>query len=351
MTDLHAAIIGFGASGAAIHAPLIAATPGLAVGAVVTGDPARRAEAARAFPDAELPHSADELWRGWNGHDVVVIASPNAAHVAQAERALDLGAAVVVDKPVAASAAAARPLVERAAAAGALLTVFQNRRWDSDHLTVRRLLREGALGDVLRYESRFERFRPAMKPGRAWREASSADEGGGLLLDLGSHLVDQALCLFGPVAAVYAEAESRRGGASDDHDFVSLRHRSGVRSHLSMTALAGAPGPRLRILGTRGAYVCEALDGQEASLRAGPVSPEGWGSVPEAAWGVLARGRERRPVPSEPGDWPAFYAGLVTAVRDGGPPPVDPWDAVRTLEVLDAARASAEREAVVTVDP
>ena len=286
--------------------------------------------------------TVDELWERPDEHDFVVIATRNDAHAPLAGRALDAGLAVVVDKPLAPSADEAAALVEQARASGKLLTVFQNRRWDSDYLTLRRLLAEGRLGDVLRYESRFERWRP-QPSADAWRETAQPEQGGGVLLDLGAHLVDQALQLFGPVSHVYAEIDNRRGSAGDDDAFLALRHRSGTYSQLWMSALAAAPGPRLRVLGTRAAYVVTEGDGQEDALRSGrrPDDPETWGIEPESRWGRLVKGEESEAVPSEPGAWPTFYTELERALRADGPPPVDPADAVATLEVIDAARRSA----------
>ena len=220
--------------------------------------------------------------------------------------------------------------------------MFQNRRWDSDHRTLRKLLAEGTLGDVLRFESRFERWRPDPRAD-AWRETAGPGEGGGVLLDLGSHLVDQALQLFGPASHVYAEIDNRRASPGDDDAFLALQHRSGTYSHLWMSALAAAPGPRLRVLGTRAAYVVAEGDGQEDALRSGrrPDDSETWGIEPESRWGRLVKGDESEAVPSERGAWPLFYAELERALRAGGPPPVDPADGVATLEVIDAARRSA----------
>ncbi len=217
--------------------------------------------------------------------------------------------------------------------------MFLNRRWDSDQLTLRRLIEEGALGEVLRFESRFERWRPRGRSG-AWRETAPPSEGGGLLLDLGTHLVDQALALFGPVRAVYGEADSRRGGAAEDDAFVALEHESGVRSHLWVSELAAAPAPRLRVLGSRAAYVIDGLDGQEDALRAGrrPSGPDPWGVEPEQRWGRLVRGEEVERVPSEPGEWPRFYERLAAALTGAGALPVDPRDALAGLEILERAR-------------
>ena len=165
-----------------------------------------------------------------------------------------------------------------------------------------------------------------------------------MLLDLGSHLVDQALQLLGPASHVYAEIDSRRGSAGDDDAFVALHHRSGAYSHLWMSALAAAPGPRLRVLGTRAAYVVAEVDGQEDALRSGrrPDDSDPWGIEAETRWGRLVKGEESEAVPSEPGAWPVFYSELERALRVGGSPPVDPADAVATLEVIDAARRLAQ---------
>ena len=167
-----------------------------------------------------------------------------------------------------------------------------------------------------RYESRFERWRPRPRPG-AWREETPPERGGGVLLDLGAHLVDQAVRLFGPVRDVYGEVAARRGGAADDDAFIALRHESGVESHLWASSVAAAPGPRLRVLGDGGAYVVDEVDGQEAALAAGerPRPGEPWGREPPQRWGRLVHGDASEPVPSEPGDWPRFYAELAAALR------------------------------------
>lgn len=348
MADLRVAIIGYGLAGRVFHAPLIAATRGLEVTSVVTSSPERQAMVARDHPRARALSSADRLWER-DDHDLVVIASPNDTHVPLATAAIDHGLPAVVDKPLAVSAASAEQLVARAQRAGVLLTVFQNRRWDSDHLTLVRLLAGGHLGNVVRFESRFERWRPLPRPG-SWRESSAPDHGGGLLLDLGSHLVDQALSLFGPATEVYAEVDARRGLPADDDVFIALRHASGTISHLRASAVTGAPGPRLRVLGTEAAFVLTHLDSQEDRLRAGdrPDTVPDWGAEPEAHRGRVVAGDTSVPVPGERGDWARFYALLESALRHGGPPPVDPADAVAALRVLEQARRSAATRATVT---
>ena len=344
------AIVGYGLAGSAFHAPLIESTPGLAVGAIVTANPQRVASAREKYPGARVLADVDALFTAASEFDFVVVATPNQAHAPLALRALDAGLSVVVDKPLAPTAAEARVVVERAKELGLLLTVFLNRRWDSDLLTLKRLITENALGTVLRFESRFERWRPDAAPG-AWREETPPEQGGGLLLDIGTHLVDQATQLFGPVTHIYAEVEHRRGGAADDDVFVGLHHASGTHSHLWASVLAAAPGPRMRVLGDRAAYVISELDGQETALRSGARPDEGseWGAEPPERWGELFREGREEPVESEPGAWPSFYAGLERALREGGLPPVGPEDGVAVLEILEAARRSAAGDEVVAV--
>jgi scyllo-inositol 2-dehydrogenase (NADP+) len=338
---MRVAIIGYGLAGAVFHAPLVAATGGLELATIVTSNPRRQEQARRDHPQARIAERAEEALDA----DLVVVATPNDTHAALAREALGRGAAVVVDKPLGLSAAEASEL----AAVGGPLTVFQNRRWDSDQLTLERLMRDGELGDVLRYESRFERWRPEHRAEPAWRESRTPAEGGGVLLDLGSHLVDEALRLLGPAETVYAEIDALRGGAADDDAFVAIRHESGAYSHLRSSAVTAAPGPRLRVLGSKAAFVVEGLDGQEGDLRDGlrPGRDEPWGRGPP---GRLVRGDDETEIESERGDWPAFYRGVERWLRGPGrPPPVDPRDAVRVLEVIDAARLSASTGSIIAI--
>jgi scyllo-inositol 2-dehydrogenase (NADP+) len=338
---IRVALLGYGLAGAVFHAPLIAAVEGLELAAIVTRDDERRTRARRDHPNAALLGSPEEVWERAGDLDLVVVAATNRAHVPLARASIEAGLAVVVDKPLAASADEGRALVRDAHERDVMLTVFQNRRWDGDFLTVLGLLEEGALGDVARFESRFERWRPDLSGG--WRESGDPQDAGGLLNDLGSHLVDQALVLFGPVTQVYAELDSRRVGVqTDDDSFVALRHESGVRSHLWMSAVAAQLGPRFRVLGRHAAYVKYGLDVQEELLQAGrrPDDPL-WGREPEDRWGLLGAGDELRRIPTVPGAYQRFYEGVALALREGAPPPVDPDGVVAGLKVLDAARESA----------
>jgi predicted dehydrogenase len=339
--DLRVGLIGYGLAGAVFHAPLISATPGLRLTAIVTSDEARRDAAVKTYPQTRLLPDADALFRIASDLDIVVVASPNRTHVPLALAGIDAGLAVVVDKPLAATADDARRLIAAAQARGTLLTVFQNRRWDGDFLTIRRLLAEERLGAVMRFESRYERWRPAAKPG--WRMLDAPEEAGGLLFDLGSHLIDQALVLFGPATLVHAELDRRRPGvAVDDDVFVALTHAAGVRSHVWMSSVAARPAPRFRVLGSRAAFTKFGLDVQEDALRSG-ANPRtaGWSEEPEDRWGGLGAGDEVETIRTAPGDYPQFYRGVVDALLSGAPAPVDPADAVATLAIIESARRSA----------
>jgi scyllo-inositol 2-dehydrogenase (NADP+) len=352
VSDLRVAIVGYGLAGSVFHAPFVDATEGMHVAAIVTGDPERREQARREFPSATLLAGAGELWPEAASYDLAVVAAANAAHAPLALAAIEAGLPVVVDKPMASSAEDAERMIAASREAGLMLTVFHNRRWDSDFLTARKLIADGALGRVTRFESRFERFRPEPRDG-VWRESAAPADAGGVLWDLGPHLIDQACELFGAPLNVYAEVDTRRAGAKvDDDAFVALEHSSGVRSHLWMSAVAADLGPRMRVLGDRAAYVKHGLDVQEAALRDGgrPGEP-GWGEEPESDWGRLGAGEDWTRVPTEPGAYLRFYEGVERALRSGAPPPVDAADSVAALEVLDAARAVTPQASAAAAEP
>ncbi|MER7896922.1 Gfo/Idh/MocA family oxidoreductase [Streptomyces sp. NPDC096046] len=352
-SPLSVGLVGYGLAGSVFHAPLIAATEGLVLDTVVTSNPERRQQARAEFPDVRLAATPDELFDRADELDLIVVASPNKTHVPLARTALKAGLPVVVDKPVAGTAAEARELATLGEERGLLLSVFQNRRWDNDFLTLRKLLDEGELGDVLRFESRFERWRP--KPKGGWRESGDPAEIGGLLYDLGSHVVDQALTLFGPAASVYAETDIRRPGAeTDDDTFIALTHANGVRSHLYVSATTAQLGPRFRVLGSTAGYVKYGLDSQEAALRDGLRPGPDWGVEPQSLWGRVGSGESPvtgggRPEPTLPGDYPAYYAAVAKALLEGAPNPVTAREAAAALDVLEAARRSAREKVTVTL--
>lgn len=347
------ALIGYGLGGSTFHAPFIAADPRLDLSVVVTSDAGRQADVAGRYPGAAVLTSLDELPAVRSDVDLAVVTTPNATHAAITRACLDSGLDVVVDKPVAPSADETGELVAQAARSGRRLIPFHNRRWDGDFLTVSALVRSGQLGAVHRFESRFERWRPAVATGgpRAWKREAGPGLGTGMLHDLGTHVVDQAVCLLGRPVSVYAEVDVRRPGAEvDDDTFVALRYEGGLVAHLWVSAVAADLGPRFRILGSAGAYVKHGMDVQEAALGAGerPGGPS-WGEEPPEAWGQLALGDPvtTRPEPTRRGAYQAFYAGVADCLLDGKPPPVDPGDAVTTAEIVDAAHRSASEGVVI----
>jgi scyllo-inositol 2-dehydrogenase (NADP+) len=348
---LRVALAGYGLAGSTFHAPLIAATDGLALTAVVTRAAERRAQLAVDHPEAV---AVDALEDALDDVDLVVVASPNRFHAPLARSALAAGRHVVVDKPLAVAAAEARALAEAARAAGVVLVPFQNRRWDDDFLTLRREVEAGRLGRVLRLESRFDRWRPAIREG-VWREEADPAAGGGLLLDLGSHLVDQAVQLLGPVTTVYAELDVRRPGAAVEDDvFLALAHVGGARSHLWAGVFAADRPPRFRALGDRGAFVSYGLDQQEAALRAGarPGKDPNFGVRDAQAVGGAAfhdGSGTAQPVALERGRWMDFYPRVVEAIVGGAAPPVAAEESVGVLELLEAARESTAHGTVVAV--
>ncbi len=347
---LRVALVGFGLGGRAFHAPLIATTPGLRLATIVTSNPERHAEATRAFPDAHIADSAEWVWANAGQHDLVVITTSNRSHVPLARAAITAGIPVVVDKPMAATSAEARDLVAEARRRNVPLTAYHNRRWDGEVLTAQKLIASGELGAVTRFESRLDRWRPA-RIATAWRESGALEDAGGILYDLGPHLIDQARMLSGPVTQIYAELDRRRPGALVEDDvFIALKHANGARSHLWTSSVAAQPGARMRVLGTKAAYTKQSADVQEAVLRMGglPDSP-GFGEDPQDQWGVLGAGTEVRPVRTERGNYRRFYELAVPWLRDGAPPPVNPDDAVVVLELIEAARASAAEGRVVVL--
>ncbi len=337
-------LVGYGHGGRFFHAPLISSLPAATFVGVVTRSAERRQLLAAEHPGVPAFDSIGQLVEA--GVDVLVVSTPLKGRPALVLDAIEHGVAVVSDKPFAADAQQAQTLITMAERQGVQLSVYQNRRWDSDFLTVRKLIESGALGQVTRFESRIERYSP---------QSVNNGSGGGFLRDLGSHLVDQALLLFGPVTRVYAELDYlEKGQAFDNGFFMSLTHANGVISHLGGSCLQNTPGPRFRVTGTQGCYSVDGLDGQEASTLAGltPKSEgERWGVEEHRRWGWFEQGEVRERVPSERGCWNQFYLQLQTALQSGGPLPVDAHDALATTRVLDAARLSFERHQVVALSP
>jgi predicted dehydrogenase len=334
-------LVGYGKGGRFFHAPLISGAAGCELAGVVTRSPGRRGELERDYPGT--PAYGDLAQLAAARVEAVVISTPAHTHVPLSLQALSLGLPVVCDKPFALQSAAARPVVEAAERARLPLTVYQNRRFDADLLTVQAVIGSGELGQVSRFESRIEQYAPP---------DGIPDSGGGILFDLGAHIVDQARLLFGPVMSVYAELDD--AGGVPGRFFVAAHHAGGVVSHLAGDLLRhGTPGKRFRVFGTRGRYDVDDFDGQADALMAGgspAAAGPAWGVVPPERWGHLHRDRTTRPWPSERGDWTVFYSSFARAVRGQGAVPVDPWDAVAALEVLEAAQRSADTGQVVALD-
>ncbi|WP_245643381.1 Gfo/Idh/MocA family protein [Sanguibacter suarezii] len=336
---LRVGLVGYGGAGRGIHARLLRAA-GHVVTVVVTRSPDRRAQADADWPGVRVVDDLDELLDARDAYDLVVLASPTPVHEEQAAAVLTAGVPLLMDKPIGLTADGAQVLVDLAEAGSVPFTVFQNRRWDPEQLTLRAVLESGEIGRVHRLERRWERFRPV--PLDRWKE--NDPDGGGLLLDLGTHLVDSSVQLFGPVESVYAELRSLSTPTEDDV-FLSIQHAgTGVVSHLWGGSLVGAPGPRTRVLGSEGAYVVTTFENDASPFElmddGAPAGSEGW----------IARGRERSFVPRAPGGHGDFYPAVSRWLREGGPVPVDPRDAVHTARVLDAARVSAATGARCTVD-
>jgi scyllo-inositol 2-dehydrogenase (NADP+) len=329
-------LIGYGLAGRVFHAPLIGAVDGLTLAAVMTS---RAEELTADWPDARAVGDAAAII-GDPAIDLVVVASPNDTHASLTRAALEAGKHVVVDKPLARDAAEARAPVDLARERGRTLTVFHNRRWDGDFLTARKLVEAGTLGDLRLVELRWDRFRLEQRAG--WKDAEG--RGGGILADLGPHLLDQALLLFGKPDALSADlATQRPSGATDDYAEVTL-HYAAMRVIVSATMAVAAPRPRFALHGTGGSFVKYGIDPQEDQLRGG-ISPgaPGYGVEPESSNGTVTDpSGKARTVATERGDYRNFYEGVAAAIRDGAPPPVDPADAVVGLGLIDLARRSAK---------
>ena len=345
MAEIGVGLVGYGLAGRVFHSPFIETVEGLRLAAIVTANPERRARAMAEHPEAAVLESVDALLDR-SDVELVVVAAPNSLHSLIGSRALAAGRHVVVDKPIGLSVAEAERLREAAIRSGRILSVYQNRRWDGDFLTIRGLVGDGVLGPIDSLESRFERASPV---GPEWRELAS--ESGGPLRDLGAHLVDQSLILLGPARRVWAQVDTRRAGSQvEDSVFMAIDHANGVRSRLWTSLIASRTGPRFRIRGLSGEYIKDDLDIQESQLAAG-MSPadSGFGGEPPERWGRLSSAAGSiEPIPTQPGRYATFYEQMADAIRTNGRPPVDPLESIQALRILEAAeRAAASGEAQI----
>lgn len=333
--DLCVGVIGFGLAGKIFHSAVIAETPGLELAAIVQrqGD-----DAATAYPGVEVCRSIEDMLRDTSIR-LVVVATPSYSHFDNALQCLRAGRNVLIDKPFTLTSDEARQLIDEARERGVLVTAYQNRRWDGDFVTLKQVLASGELGRVVSYESHFDRFREAPRLD-VWRE--SGVPGGGILFDLGPHLIDQATALFGNPETVWADVRiDRENGATDDAFDIMLRF-SGVTALLRSTLTAAARGPRFVVHGTKGSFVKWGLDPQEDALRAGAkFSDPGFGEEPESEWGELhIPGQPVRKIKTAAGDYRGIYANVRDAILGKAHLEVTPEQVWRTTRLIELARKS-----------
>ncbi|MER0238471.1 oxidoreductase [Fulvimarina sp. MAC8] len=332
MTELNVGLIGFGLAGSVFHAPLIAAEPRMKLTAVSTSrDLPEEFASARTYADPKELIADPEI-------DLVAIASPNPSHAPLARAALMAGKHVVIDKPFAIDTREAQGLIDLANLQGRHLSVFQNRRWDGNFITVRELLDESAVGEVRYCEIHFDRFRA--KPKEGWRETVAP--GSGVLYDLGPHLLDQALCLFGKPKWLFADVATQRDGAKVDDYFHIILDYDRTRVVVHASTLTAKTGPRLIAHGMKGSLYQYGMDQQEPQLIEGlrPGQP-GWGEAEEVSV-TISDGESERQVAPKPGSYENFYRAVAAAIRDGAPTPVTHDEAYTLMTMLEAARRSAE---------
>lgn len=337
-------LLGWGNAGRFFHAPLIHAVPGLDLATIVTSRPGVQEQ----YPGVRIATTVDSVLNDAT-IDLVVVATPHKLHAPHAQAALAAGKHVVVEKPLATSAAEAEALIAETRAANRLLAAYHNRRWDGDFMTVQKLVASGLLGDLYAYESHWPLYRPTLRG--VWRE--NPDDLGGVLYDLGPHMIDQVLVLFGKPQSVCAEIATHRAGCRVDDFFrLHLCFPSGLSATLVVDMMAPISGPRFHLRGTQGSFEKRGLDPQEAALRAGKTpAGEDWGVEPPVAWGRLCVGDLAGlafdgQIATMPGDYRQFYRGVYEALRGDGPPPVDPEDAALQLRIIEAALESARSGSV-----
>lgn len=347
---IRAGVVGFGLGGRVFHAPLLSSVDGVELAAVVER---RSDQAATRYPGVIVYRSVEELLADAS-IDVVVVTTPSGTHFDIARQALEAGKNVVVDKPMCAVSTQIASLIELAKSRGRLLAPFHNRRWDSDFQTIQKLLHEQCLGRLVEFESYFDRWRPTPKTG-AWKENPDPSAGGGLLLDLGTHLADQALTLFGNPEAVSAEVlRERPGEGSNDSFTVRLRYPK-LRVTLGANCLSSLQRPRFLLRGMKGNYRKWGLDLQEAALGKLTHIPAGpWGEEPAAGWGTLCVDAEgstvTQPVTPIPGNYRRYYEGIRDALLGKTPAPVSPVAAWRVARVLEMAVESSAQHREIACD-
>ena len=353
--EIGVAVIGFGLAGRVFHAPFVSAVPGLKLEAIVQrkGD-----EAAKAYPAARILRSFEEALKD-AAVQLIVVGTPNETHFDLAKQALEAGKHVVIDKPFAATSAQARELWELAWKKGVVLAPFHNRRWDGDFLTVEKLLDDKAVGRLVTFESHFDRFRPLPRE-NTWKE--SGNDANGMLFDLGPHLVDQVLGLFGAPQAITASVRKDRDQTSIEDAFDITLHYPRLLAHCRASMLACDAAPRFLLHGTLGSFKKYGLDPQEPALIGGAKVPrmgEGeWLAEPESEWGTLTVAPNpadpgtltRTNVRTEFGDYRLYYANVRDAINKTAELIVKPEDAFRVIRLLEMARESSLAERTLKVE-
>lgn len=342
-------LVGFGMAGRVFHAPLLSSVEGLELAAVLERTSNKASER---YPGIKVYRTLDAMLADAS-LGLIVVASPNGTHFALAKEILRAGKNVVVDKPMTITSAEAAELIGLAKEHGSLLAPFLNRRWDSDFLTVQKLIHEDSLGRLVALESRFDRWRPAALTERLWKE--NPDLGGGVLLDLGPHLGDQALALFGKPDAVSAEVVREKDGPGVNDAFEIRLRYPGFVVTLGANSLSLPAAPRFHLRGTKGNFWKSGMDIQEAALnKVTRIDDRAWGQEPSAAWGILNVGIDggsvSRPVPSLTGDYRLYYAGIRDALLGKGPAPVTGVDGWRVARLLEYAVESSEQRREITCD-
>jgi predicted dehydrogenase len=332
-------LVGFGFAGKVFHAPVIRAVQGLRLSTIVqrSGTPDPR------YADVAVVRSVDELLT--RAVDLVVIATPNPSHHPIAKQCLLAGRHVVIDKPFTTTVAEAEDLVQVAQAERRVLSAYQNRRYTGDFVTLRNLLSEGVLGRVTSFESHFDRYRPALRPG-AWREQPHS--GSGVWFDLGPHLLDQALVLFGTPHAIAADIRVERDGAAVDDAFDVTLHYPRMRALLRATMLALAPGPGFTVHGTNGSFVKHGLDAQEEALKLGHTPDEAhWDLEAAALYGTLTTPEGTRTVPTMPSSFTHYYENIRDAILGTAPLAVAPPHVLNVMRGLELAMTSSQRRCIL----
>jgi scyllo-inositol 2-dehydrogenase (NADP+) len=346
---IRAGVIGFGLGGRIFHAPFLHAIDGFELAAILErhGD-----AAAQAYPGVAIARTLEELL-ALSDLSLVVVTTPPATHYELARQCLEAGKHVVIDKPFTATSEQGRELIELARAHNLVLSAYQNRRWDGDFLTLQQLIDAGELGRLVTLESRFERYHPGLRA-KPWQERN--EPGNGIVHDLGAHLVDQALVLFGTPETVQADVRHDRDQTAVNDAFAIHLHYPRLRVSLYSTMLARVPGPRFVAHGTNGSYVKYGLDPQEQALKDGAVlgGPH-WGEEPESAWGTLTTTENGVPVarlvPTLPGDYRLYYENVRDAILGRAPLAVPGEQGLRVIRLLELAFESSERKCAVSCEP